>query len=105
MVRLSILLSLFVKHVFEDVEQVVDSLRVELRVLVLVGVQVILRQRLRLFAFQGESGHVNDGECAHCAIFMPEVQLKEKVGLIARWCRCLVVNFVKVITVQLHFFK
>lgn len=59
-----LLMALLEKHVFEDVEQVVDSLGVQLGVLILVGIQVIFGSSLRLFWLQRVPSHVDDGQGA-----------------------------------------
>ena len=79
---LSIVLALLEDHVFEDVEQVVDALAVELGVLVSVGVQVVLGHFLRCFGLKGIACHVNDCHCAHRQVLMPEVQLDKHVRLV-----------------------
>ena len=62
---LPVVLTFFEDHVFEDVKQVVDTLAIQLGVLISVSIQVVLRYFLGSFGLEWISSHVNYRHCAH----------------------------------------
>ena len=106
---LVIFLVLLEKHVFKDVEEVVDALRVELWMLFLISVKVILWHISSLPWFERVAGHVDESYRADCIVFMPEVQLDEHVCFVTRWITAgttmLTTGFLEVITALLDSFQ
>ena len=96
--------ALLKQQVFKDEEQIVYSLCIELRVVLLICVQVVFWGALDLFLFQRVASHVYDCDCADSKILVPKVQLDEEMRLVV--CRAfrLISRLFKVSTVLLYSF-
>jgi len=103
---LPILLILLEYHVFKNVEEVVDSLAVELGVFVSVGTQVILRNLFVCLGIDGVACHINDSDRTHLQVFMPEMKFDEHVSLVIdRSVRIVSGGFFEVSTILFDSFK